>query len=234
MTIKVTGGTGYIGNHVVKYLDALNYKVDVISKVDFGRKELGLFPDVIVHCAWPREKDLDSDVHLQFASESADFFRYCAENGVRVINIGSSSEYGVKDEPMREDMICEPITAYGIAKLSVTLTAKRLGFNTLRLFTVYGEGGSSFFDVKDKAKLWGSPTDMRDRVPIEIVCKAVERVIHAKHLYGEIINVGGEPTRYQDVGTYKDRFKWLKYPQRQYEPRRWEADKTKMRELLNL
>ena len=115
----------------------------------------------------------------------------------------------------------------------MTLFAQKLGFNTLRLFTVTGEGGKSFFDIKNKTDKWAYPQDVRDTIDIETVCKAVERLIHAHHLYGEIINVGsGNGKRYGEVG--KGIGKWMKYPQRQYEPHYWEADTTKMRRLLNL
>lgn len=60
------------------------------------------------------------------------------------INIGSSSEYGLKNGPMSESDRCEPVNAYGISKLAAThlarLAAMRDGvpIATFRLFSPYG------------------------------------------------------------------------------------------------
>lgn len=235
MKIKITGATGFIGSHLSKYLLNLDYEVYVIPRNDFETKYIGGIGDVLVHCAWPRESDLNSLEHIDFARKTIELFTYCKSIGLRVINIGSSSEYGTKYEPMREEMSCEPITLYGISKLAVTLHAKNLGFNTLRLFTVTGDGGKSFFDIKNRTNKWAYPMDVRDTVDVSLVCKAIERLIHAPHLYGEIINVGsGTGTRYEDVAETNDSDKWMKYPQRQFEPKYWEADTSKMRRILNL
>ena len=232
--IVLTGVSGFIGGHLYTYLDDLGYDVESFDMRTDSLLEIGEDISVLIHCAWPK-LPLQDSAHSEFIVDSMKLFDECKNKGIRVINIGSSSEYGVKIEPMKESMRCEPITAYGIAKLAVTLYAKKLGFNTLRLFTVTGDGGKSFFDVKDSSGKWGCPSDVRDIVPIEIVTKAVERLIHAPHLYGEIINVGtGNGIRYGEMSTGKDKGKWLKYPQRQYEPRYWEADTTKMKRLLNL
>lgn len=241
MKIKITGGTGFVGGHITKYLHDLGYDIDLINKNEFLRQQWSLLEDGttdVVHCAWPTDKDLHSVEHIEFAEWSCNFFNECKKRGIRVINIGSSSEYGVKYEPMREDMICEPINAYGIAKLSVTLYAKLLGYNTLRLFTVTGEGGHSFADICDKVGKWGYPENTRDFVPIQFLTRGIEQLLHAKYLYGEIINVctGGDRT-YWDVADHtlvKGNTKWLGYPQTQYEPSVWIGDNTKMKRLLNI
>lgn len=208
-------------------------------------------PDVVVHCAWIRDKDLDITDHLEFAEMTCHFFQECANRGIRVINLGSSSEYGMHLDLMNEDTsVCSPHTTYGIAKLAVTLFAKKLGFNTLRLFAVYGEGGHSFRDNYVNLQKWGNHRDNRHWVKIETVCKAIERLLHAKHIYGEIINIAefhrnycgvvfphypSPPVDKGSVITDEDAIcRWDKYPQRQYEPHRWEADTKRMRELLNL
>lgn len=60
------------------------------------------------------------------------------------INVGSSSEYGIKYAPMCEVDICEPQSAYGISKLSATVLARLehqlygRSIATFRLFSPYG------------------------------------------------------------------------------------------------
>ena len=245
--IVITGSTGFIGKNVMNHLDKLGYEIDTISTQEFMTEDWSRLDDFqlddrggpthVIHCAWPREGDLQSNVHMEFAEHTTNFFDECAKRGIKVINIGSSSEYGPKDEPMREDMICEPISTYGIAKLAVTLHAKRHGFNTLRVFTAYGEGGHSFMDIMDKADKYTSPFHTRHYIAASDVAIAVERVIHAQHLYGGVINLAaGSISDNIKVIDGVDIFneKWHKYPQRQYEPRRWEADLTKMNKLINI
>lgn len=240
--IKVTGGMGFIGGHVLVWLSNLGYDVEYLTRSEFLNQEWSALDgvDTVIHCAWCMDKDLHSIEHMEFAEWTCNFFNECKKRGIRVINIGSSSEYGVKFEKMSEDMICEPINAYGIAKLSVTLYAKLLGYNTLRLFSPFGEGGKNFMSKYKTSKKWGNPLDNRDYVPVEYVCMAVERLLHAKHLYGEVINVcRGKFTSNMEIGETKvenlgKNKKWFKYKQNQYEPKLWVGDDTKMRKLLNI
>ncbi len=226
-----------------KMIDQLKVEIQKIdeftgsAQIREGYYAAGNHPDIVVHCAWPK-LGLHKTDHLEFAEATCNFYNECKQRGIRVINIGSSSEYGIKNEPMKEDMICEPINTYGIAKLMVTLFAKKLGYNTLRLFTVTGEGGHSFFDNQEKWDKWEHPFSNRTTIPVELVAKAVERLMHAEHVYGEIINCGTDNERsykgWQSDFNLNPESKWLKAPQTQYEPRRWACDTTKMKQLLNL
>lgn len=234
--VLTTGGTGFVGRHLMKYLGSLGYEIDNISKAEFMHENFGQLdtfkPDIVVHCAWPKI-DLQATDHLEFAELTCHFFGECKKRGIRVINLGSSSEYGVKYEPMREDMICEPINTYGIAKLAVTLFAKKLGFNTLRLFTVVGEGGA--WDYNRKLPKQSSCNIKRHGIKVEQVCKYIERLMHAEHLYGEIINIADlTQTSLRMDSFFEEGVADGTYPQSQYEPLIWEADMTKMRKLLNL
>jgi nucleoside-diphosphate-sugar epimerase len=69
----------------------------------------------------------------------------CLEAGVsRLVNVGSSSEYGWKDHACREDEALEPNSLYAVTKAATTLYGRHLGRQsdadivTLRLFSVYG------------------------------------------------------------------------------------------------
>lgn len=241
--ILLTGHTGFIGSHLYKYLAKLGYPVDYITKDEFMKERVTKLdgmddgngfrvrPDIVVHCAWPKF-DLHSTDHLEFAEMSCNFFNECKKRGIRVINLGSSSEYGVKYEPMREDMVCEPFTTYGIAKLAVTLYAKKLGFNTLRIFTAHGEGGSWDENKPHEKRSLYNPK--RSFIPIDILCMLTERLIHAEHLYGEIINAGGIRGDSTPESFFCNGLNAGAYPQNQYEPSCWQADTTKQQKLLNL
>lgn len=252
MRITLTGTTGFIGGHIAKYLGQLGYEIDMLGREEFmneywGRlddfglssgfsepsSKIKVKPDIVIHCAWIRDRDLHDTKHLEFAERTCNFFKECKQRGIRVINLGSSSEYGVKYKPMKENMRCEPINTYGIAKLMVTLYAKKLGFNTLRLFTVTGEGGHSFFDIKEKAEKWSDKYQVRDYISIETVCLAIQRLMHANHLYGEIINVcSGKQVA--NVETEGDNRKWDKHAQRQFEQSCWVGSTDRLNSILNV
>lgn len=259
MKVLITGGTGFIGSDIAKYLSELGYEVVCFPREYFEAKEFGMLyekpkPDVVVHAAWTRERDIQSLNHLDFARASCEFFDYCKDAGLRVINLGSHNEYGVKFEPAREDMMCQPVDTYGIAKLATTLYAQRLGFNTLRLFAVYGEGGRNFKSIYETSQKYSHPENVKDFVPLRMVSWAVERLMHAQHLYGEIINVasGTQETAFELVRNLCNESRSLRcgeaeicrecelmkrfnlYPQRQYEPSMWVGDTEKMERLLNL
>jgi dolichol-phosphate mannosyltransferase len=69
----------------------------------------------------------------------------CAEMGVDAyVQTGSSSEYGLKDHPAREDEILQPNSHYAITKAAATHYAqlisgqRNLHAVTLRLYSIYG------------------------------------------------------------------------------------------------
>lgn len=237
MRIGILGATGYVGSNVLKYLRQLEY-----TPVELGRDSFENFNfrdcDVVINCAWVRLSDIQDLRHLDFARQAIELMEVAKRNGVRIINIGSHNEYSLSDEPLVEDGLCEPIDTYGLAKLMVTLHAKKLGFNTLRLAAVYGNGGRTFKDIANKeGAKYAMPENVKDFVHIDKVCFAVERLLHAQHLYGEIINVSsGMQESAEEIAREVEgaELRWHKYKQRQYEPYYWVLDNTKMIKMLNL
>lgn len=246
MKITLTGSTGFIGNHLQNYLMRLQYPVDRLESTDFKFQDYSRLlhfcgsdtkSEVVIHSAWPR-MDLQDIRHLDFARQSCEFLEYCRDNGIRVINIGSHNEYSLSNKPLEETDLCEPITTYGLAKLMVTIYAKNLGFNTLRLSAVYGEGGRTFKDiVTNENARYAMPENTKDFIPIEQVCYAIERLLHARHLYGEVINVAsGRQQTAEEIASEVagSELRWHMYPQKQYEPLFWALSTAKMEKLLNL
>ena len=69
----------------------------------------------------------------------------CIKQGFSAfINVGSSSEYGVKNKEMSESDFPDPIDTYGVAKLAQTYYCRmssikyQLPIITLRIFSAYG------------------------------------------------------------------------------------------------
>lgn len=121
------------------------------------------------------------------------------------INIGSSSEYGPKDTPMKESDVCEPASAYGVSKLAATnyasfvAKAKDRPIITLRLFSPYGPYDDSrrlipkvIHSLIEKEDLiLTNPHAKRDYVFIDDVIDLLEKApLKANALRGEVFNVG--------------------------------------------
>jgi nucleoside-diphosphate-sugar epimerase len=173
-----------------------------------------------------------------------------------VVNAGSSSEYGRKDHPMREDETVEPNTYYGVGKAAQTMlgqyfsAAEGLPVITLRLFSVYGpfeNPGRLLPTLIARALLsqhieLAAPSIARDFVYVADVVEAFLAAAEKPELSREIINVGSG-TQY----TLKDAFdaviaatkssskaKSNTYPARPFDTTTWVADTTKLKTLLGL
>lgn len=245
--IALNGANGFIGKNVSRYLKKLNYEVSEVPRPDYG---IAPQADIVINCAWIKSPDIHDLAHLDFAMDTIRYYEECSRKGIRVINIGSHSEYGVQEKPASEMDKCEPVNTYGLAKLMVTLHAKKLGYNTLRLFAVYGDGGRTVKDVMGSREArFSQPENVKDFVPVGMVCAGIERLIHAKHLYGEVINICSgtqesvremvmelvPPDEIDRELRIKELYeKFYQYPQRQYEPSEYRGDPTKMIRLLNI
>lgn len=177
-------------------------------------------------------------------------------NGVATfINTGTSSEYGLKNQPMKESDLCEPVNFYGITKLAATNYCTMLGRTsqtkvcTLRLFSPYGE-------LEDASRLYPSivgalsknerpklsrPQSVRDFIPIEKVTQVYLDIISADFISGDIINVasGEQQTIAQfykllarKLGKAHIEPIWGEAPPRANEPQMWQADVSKLKALL--
>lgn len=145
-TITVTGATGFIGNHVVSYLQAYRddyrvvavgrdpeklekliqqYGVDVLAvdihdEVDNWFSFLGK-PDILIHLAWGGLDNYMADSH--FDSELPKQYRFIknlVENGLTNLTVaGTCFEYGLQNGLLTESTPASPVTSYGVAKDSL-------------------------------------------------------------------------------------------------------------------
>lgn len=86
--------------------------------------------------------DLADEIAQTVAGDAGD----CAWQGLRLLNVGSTFEYGIQDGVVHESTHAAPNTSYGRAKLegsrSIQAVRERAGLRggTARLTTVYGPG----------------------------------------------------------------------------------------------
>lgn len=217
-------------------------------------------PDIVYHTAayggFPNQTDKDTMVRVNLLATMYLLDAAVEEKVPCFIHTGSSSEYGIKDAPMREEDVCKPVNFYGITKLAATNYCAMAGMAstvtrvcTLRLFSPYGdwEDSSRLYPSIVKALEEGEsprlsrPHSVRDFIPIGQVVKLYEKIVALPFKPGDIINIGSgkqqtiEQFYYgiaQSMGKGHIEPVWGEAPPRAHEPRMWQADVTKLRALL--
>lgn len=284
MKYLVTGATGFVGANLVRKLVQLNNEVYIITRENSNdwriaeiKNSLNIYygdlavrtrvfeiiasimPDVIFHLAayGGFSNQLNKDMMLSSnLVATMNILDAALTYGVpQCINTGSSSEYGIKNKPMREDDVCEPINYYGITKLAATnyctMIGKTLNYRvcTLRLFSPFGqfEDASRLYPSITSALKKGErprlskPDSVRDFISVEKVCDSYIKIASAKYAPGDIINVGSG--RQQTVREFYYKVAssmgislepiWNQIPPRPFEPRIWEADISKLKSLID-
>ena len=284
MKVLITGATGFVGANLFEHMIAGNethlvvressdtWRIDNLKKEAAGvwPAELSdreavftlmaqVKPQVVFHVATYGGLPFQSDKNRMIDANlrgTVNLIDAAVENGVQVfLNTGSSSEYGVKDHPMREDEICEPVNFYGVTKLAATnyctMIGKGLGFKvcTLRLFSPFGkyEDPSRLYPSiisalgNDERPKLGNPDSVRDFIEIEKVVSVYSQLAGAEFPPGAVFNVGSG--RQQTIREFclaiaarlgKDGLEpvWGAAASRKSEPRVWEADMTRLRQVL--
>lgn len=215
-------------------------------------------PDLIYHLAsyggfWQQsEPDLILKANFQATVNLLD--AAVAHQVPQLINTGSSSEYGFKTEPMREDDLCQPLSLYGITKLAATNYGAMIGKTkdyrtcTLRLFSPYGplEDAMRLYPSivnalqKGEAPRLSSPDCVRDFIPVEQVIEVYLKIPACQYQPGEVVNLGSGKQQtikefYQmiafEMGS-KIEPVWGAVAPRKLEPKFWQADITKLTSLM--
>jgi nucleoside-diphosphate-sugar epimerase len=276
MRILVTGGTGFVGNNLARALvesgervglltrpgSRVNWRlVDLLSQVDIVEGDVtepnldkiisDYLPDFIFHLAaygaYPRfQRDTQQITNVNVIG-GANIALVAKRNQIPLVNCGSSSEYGVKNKPINEDDECSPELEYGKAKLSQTQFCQRLGFPTLRLFSVYGpwEDPTRLMPALMRGKLKGERLSLvnsvREYAYIEDISHGFIRALkNSDSIKGQVINIGqGLQYSMEEVLEELDSIdktpldvSW-NFPPAQTEPQVWVADISKAKRLLN-
>lgn len=278
--VLITGGTGFVGANLCRRLlkdgwnvciirrktsnkwrlsdivsDLEDYTVDLLDKEKLERVLNKIKPAVIFHLATagiyggkhlPENELIETNIigtfNLIDACKKIDYKCF--------VNTGSSSEYGPKNEAMKENNVCQPNTMYGITKLTATLYAAYTARSTnkpivnFRLFSPYGPYDSSSRLISyvainalgNKELHCFSPDNVRDYIYVEDVIDLYLKTIDKADTYkGEVFNVGtGIQTKISYVirkiikfTNSNSRVKWNYVKGRSYDTSSWRADIAK-------
>lgn len=175
MHLVVTGGAGFIGNHLVRHLLNEGHSVEVIDNLHSGRMENleGLENRIIFHKMDILEydklkkvvKNADGVFHeaaLTVVQESfvkpeeyhavnvvgtENIFKLAKEFGFKVVYASSSSVYGNPEKiPIREDALRKPLNPYGKTKLEDEFLAEKYSLDGVTII------GLRYFNVYGKGQ----------------------------------------------------------------------------------
>lgn len=157
--ILVTGGSGFVGRHVLPLLEQRGFEVvapshsemDVLDKLSVTKTVKEVCPTHVLHFSWIATPGVyqESLENASWKEASAHLFREASKNGVkRIVAAGSCFEYAWPETPCVEDSTPtdNASTFYGRSKnecrKELMLLSHDQGFSAAwgRIFFMYGPG----------------------------------------------------------------------------------------------
>lgn len=145
--ILITGSNGFIGKNLVEFYTN-KYEVLTLNRQDNIEDKLKQNPDVIINTA-VSIYEIDSMFNTNVLLVNT-ILEYIKANNKKLIQIGSSAEYGKKDKPTKESDFLEPVTFYAGTKAASSLMCQSYAkeFNLpifiIRPYSVYGNYEKSY------------------------------------------------------------------------------------------
>ena len=204
MKIFITGATGFVGQNLAQYYTARGHEVYAFRRDEALRDCLEQFePDAIINSAAeiynPEHMFVPNIVMVQSILE---YVRDC-EQHCRLIQIGSSSEYGPTNHATAEDTLLKPVDFYQATKGAATLLCQgwarlhKLPIWIVRPYSVYGPGERPhrLFPRLYRAFTNNEPMTLyqgqHDFIYINDFVRGIDLVLQEWDLdYGEIVNFG--------------------------------------------
>ena len=199
----ITGSNGLIARTFIESYHK-NFKILTCTKKDSLEKSLRSKPDVIVNAAgeqYDQKKMINANLNIVLK-----LLEYCKKNKSKLIQFGSSGEYGVCKKPTNENFKLNPATLYEATKASaselVTGYSRAYSLNAIvvRPYSVYGHHMKSDRLIKLIINSIKSNKPMNiyrakhDFIYVKDFNRALKLIIEKNSLwnFGEIINIGSE------------------------------------------
>lgn len=277
--VVVSGASGFVGANVARRLLAHGHEVHLLLRPGFRTWRVDALRDRVhlesvdlaererlarwlrdvrphwvmhlaAHGAYPTQTDLPLMIRTNVEGTANLLFGALEAGCEAFVNSGSSSEYGVKGRPPREDALLEPNSDYAVTKASATLlcrsVARREGIHapTLRLYSIYGpwEEPSRLWPTLIREALRGSlpelvqPDTARDfcwvEDAVDAYLLAARRGVEPDGIYN--VGTGRQTTVGELVDLVRRRFElevepaWGRYPARSWDTSSWCADPSRL------
>ncbi|EAO52163.1 CDP-4-dehydro-6-deoxy-D-glucose 4-reductase [Bacillus thuringiensis serovar israelensis ATCC 35646] len=232
-TFLITGGYGFIGSHLARRLLNLQARIvlfirtpsnfgrlkDIIKNIETyeidirDRKQVQdaikkVNPDYIFHLAAYGVNSAHTDYMHAIETNIIGTCNIIQAakwvNCKKIINFGSSSEYGNKMEPIHENMLLTPVDIYGSTKAAATILAHQIASEnsinliTLRPFGIFGESEEphKIFSyiilqvLQNKDVNLTFCNQLRDYCYIENIIDACILAVENTTVQNEIFNIG--------------------------------------------
>lgn len=241
--ILITGASGFIGKNLIRSLEQNENKfeihaisrskdvilnnienlhyVDLVNFENVKKIIVDINPNIIIHLAYSKNRveqnsilDQNYNLNLHISSNIIKISRLL-KSLEKFIFFGSCDEYGIQKNPYKEDLLEQPLTSYGLSKLSITKVLKALHYTEnfpsliIRPSVVYGAGQETdmFLPALANAVKNQRPFNMtlgeqyRDYIYIEDLTDAIIMLLKSKNLkLGEIINITyGKSFKIKDI-----------------------------------
>ena len=229
-SILLSGATGFLGGHFAEYFSLKGYKVIALVRNSSDLSACNEFlndniifintdsanykelirehnPKTFIHSAWggvTAKGRNDWNVQAENILMTIRFLVLAEELKIKkIISFGSQAEYGNFNGRIKEDAVCNPVSAYGAAKLAALDILKSfcdlhsINWFWLRLFSLFGTRENNEWLIPSVINnlIANKPMDMTaceqryDYLYIKDFCKAIEKVIEIKSESG-IFNLG--------------------------------------------
>lgn len=283
--ILIVGGGGFVGANLTRRLLDLGYDIhliwkissdpwrlkDVKQKIKFHIVDIQdkialtalikkIYPMAIFHLAsysaYRNQEDIEKIVNISI-NGMLNLLLASKDIPYKVfVNTGSSSEYGFKKKPMKENDLLEPISFYAAAKAGQTLLCQAFSHQynkpivTLRPFSVYGqyEQNDRFIPTIIRSVIKKIPIKLtegkqrRDFIYVDDMVNAYVRSLKkGNKLKGKILNIGTGKEYTNDeivktlfkVSNKKTAIEKGKFPKRIWDSPHWVANISEAKNLLN-
>jgi nucleoside-diphosphate-sugar epimerase len=236
-TVLVTGASGFVGGHVVAALAHAGYQARCLVREPARARFIREFPpelvlgdvtapdtlaaavagvDGLVHCAGLTRAALPEELQRVNVAGTRNLFEACLRHnpGVRrIVHISSLAAWGpsAPGVPLREDLPCQPVSAYGRSKLAGQVIAEsfrdKLPVTILAPPAVYGPPDRDFliyFRLLKRRLLpvFGSGTQLLSLIYAKDLARAILACLESEFAAGRSYLLDdGRPRTWQEVAA---------------------------------